>query len=118
MQKFLIAPCNSFIFNKKARSLLKAGNKSVTKRTYSSRLAGFLSTKVANLSRFSTNTLSSCPVEVWAIARPGYPILYFLYISAIVSKSSSDIIDKSNSGLSGSLTLSITPLIDCCFGNT
>lgn len=47
MQKSLIVPCNLFIFNKKARSLLKAGNKSVTKRTNSSRLAGFLKTKVA-----------------------------------------------------------------------
>lgn len=32
MQKFLILACNSFIINKKARLLLKAGNKSVTKR--------------------------------------------------------------------------------------
>lgn len=62
MQKFLIAPCNLFIFNKKARSLLKAGNKSVTKRTKTSRLAGFLKTKVANLSRNSINTLLSCTV--------------------------------------------------------
>lgn len=55
MQKFLIAPCKLLIFNKKARLLLKAGNKSVTKRTNSSRLAGFLKTKVIN---FLNNQLS------------------------------------------------------------
>lgn len=120
MQKFLIAPCNLLIFNKKARSLLKAGNKSVTKRTKSSRLAGFLTTKVANLSRFSTNTLSSCPVEVGTLARPGYPILCLVSISRIVSNSSSGIALKSGCLLCVLTFTSFwkSPVIACCLGIT